>query len=100
MCDSHIVVGPLDCRYVPVDGNFQNMFSACRNYTIEIMAIDGVELKGRQRGGNSRDLLRRERNQVWIAAHEAEEFSICRYSGDVRGAHVLLVQLLHRMPVE
>jgi hypothetical protein len=38
---------------ITLDGSFQNLFPACRNDTIEIMAIDRIELKRLQRDGNS-----------------------------------------------
>src|SRR5215831_7028270 len=68
---------------ITLDGNFQNLFPACRNDTIEIMTINRIELKRLQRDGNSSNLFRGERDQIWIAAHEAEEFSVCRNRRDV-----------------
>src|SRR5215470_16898275 len=74
------------CADITLDRNFQNPFSATRNDTIEIMAIDRIELKRLQRNGNSSNLFRGERDQIRIAAHEAEEFSVCRHRRDVRRA--------------
>jgi hypothetical protein len=71
---------------ITLDGSFQNLFPACRNDTIEIMAVDRIKLKRLQRNGNSSNLFRGERDQIRIAAHEAEEFSVCRHRRDVRQA--------------
>src|SRR5262249_17357224 len=68
---------------ITLDRNFQNPFSATCNDTIEIMAIDRIELKRLQRDSNSSHLFRGERDQIRIAAHEAEEFSVCRHRRDV-----------------
>jgi hypothetical protein len=68
---------------ITLDGSFQNLFPACRNDTIEIMAVDRIKLKRLQRNGNSSNLLRGERDQIRIAAHKAEEFSVCRHRRDV-----------------
>ena len=53
---------------------------------IVIVAVDRIELKRLQRIGNSSDLFCGERDQIWIAAHEAEELSVCGYRRDVRRA--------------
>src|SRR4029453_16371280 len=71
---------------ITLDGNFQNLFPACRNDTIEIMAIDRIELKRLQRNGNSSNLFRGERDQIRIAPHETEEFSVCRHRRNIRRA--------------
>ena len=71
------------CVGITLDRNFQNPFPATRNDTIELMAIDRIELKRLQRDSNSSHLFCGERDQIRIAAHEAEEFSVCRHRRDV-----------------
>ena len=80
---SFMLVHAAYCVDITLDRNFQNPFSATRNDTIEIMAIDCIELKRLQRDSNSSHLFRGERDQIRIAAHEAEEFSVCRHRRDV-----------------
>src|SRR5215469_5654553 len=80
---SFMLVHAAYCVDITLDRNFQNPFSATRNDTIEIMAIDRIELKRLQRDSNSSHLFRGERDQIRIAAHEAEEFSVCRHRRDV-----------------
>src|SRR5262245_64887427 len=71
---SFMLVHAAYCVDITLDRDFQNPFSATRNDTIEIMAIDRIELKRLQRDSNSSHLFRGERDQIRIAAHEAEEF--------------------------
>src|SRR5262249_57148487 len=78
-----VLVHAAYCVDITLDRNFQSPFSATRNDTIEIMAIDRIELKRLQRDSNSSHLFRGERDQIRIAAHEAEEFSVCRHRRDV-----------------
>src|SRR5262245_4879598 len=80
---SFMLVHAAYCVDITLDRNFQNPFSATRNDTIEIMAIYRIELKRLQRDSNSSHLFRGERDQIRIAAHEAEEFSVCRHRRDV-----------------
>src|SRR5262245_26710530 len=80
---SSMLVHAADSRGITLDRNFQNPFPATRNDTIEIMAIDRIELKRLQRGTNSSHLFCGERDQIRIAAHEAEEFSVCRHRRDI-----------------
>src|SRR5262249_34471337 len=80
---SFMLVHAAYCVDITLDRNFQNPFSVTRNDTIEIMAIDRIELKRLQRGTNCGHLFRGERDQIRIAAHEAEEFSVCRHRRDV-----------------
>jgi len=80
---SFMLVHAAYCVDITFDRNFQNPFSATHNDTIEIMAIDRIELKRLQRGSNSSHLSCGERDQIRIAAHEAEEFSVCRHRRDI-----------------
>src|SRR5262245_14925745 len=80
---SFMLVRAAYCVDITLDRNFQNPFSATRNDMIEIMAIDRIELKRLQRGSNSSHLFCGERDQIRIAAHEAEELSVCRHRRDI-----------------
>src|SRR6516162_5036615 len=80
---SFMLVRAAYCVDITLDRNFQNPLSATLNDTIEIMAIDRIELKRLQPDSNSSHLFRGERDQIRIAAHEAEEFSVCRHRRDV-----------------
>src|ERR1700674_3419544 len=68
------------------DGGLQDPFGAGRYDAIEIVAVDRVELKRFQCRRDGLDLLRAERNEVRIAVHEAQEFSVRRYRRDIRRA--------------
>ena len=68
---------------ITLERKFQNPFSTTGNDTIEIMAIDRIELKRLQCDSDSSNLFRGKRDQIRIATHEAEEFSVCRHRRDV-----------------
>ena len=83
---SFTIIGAAYRGDISLHGALQDVFSARWNDAIEIVPVDRIELNRFQRAGNSNDLLCRERDQIWIAAHETEEFSVGGYRRDVRRA--------------
>src|SRR5262245_28911521 len=73
---SFTIIGAAYRGDISLHGALQDVFSARWNDAIEIVPVDRIELNRFQRAGNSNDLLCRERDQIWIAAHETEEFSV------------------------
>src|SRR5437870_6687769 len=63
----------------------QHLLGAARNDAIDVVAVDPVESKRRERRRNAFDLARGERDQIRIAAHEAQELAVGRDGGDVGG---------------
>jgi hypothetical protein len=63
----------------------EDALAAGLDHAIEEMAVDRLERKRRERRPDRGHLLGRERDQVRVAAHEAQVFSVDRDRGDVGG---------------
>src|SRR5262249_51182719 len=81
-----IVICAVDRGDITLDRALQDLFPARGNDAIEIVPVDGIEWERLQRNRNSGHLLRRERNQIRVAAHEAQEFAVGGHGRDVRRA--------------
>src|SRR5271165_6359269 len=71
---SLFVLGAADCSDIMFDRDIEDSFPVGRYHAVKIMAVDRIEFEGCERRANSTDLFRRERNQIGVAAHEAQVF--------------------------
>src|SRR5581483_11407376 len=78
-----LFVAAVEGADVPLDGVFQSRLAAGRNHPVEKMSVDGIEGERRKRSTYRRDLLRRQRDEIGIAAHEAQKLAVGGHRGNV-----------------